>query len=174
MLLKKNTVMILATVLLAGIVAGNSIHKYYTHCMAIHYRRDNFYGKLAMELQKAMQKIGYSFTCPAIVPKTVIDFTYTGNRFYQNKTEKKAGDINIALVGDCYIAFDINFLKDYDYILTVDESRFGYIAMFNFKALHFPIKDRPFEKLCNTDYETKEIDIDDVAKQLDDIIRRVR
>ena len=156
-----------------GIYTGNSIYRYYTHCLQINYEKATFYGQFATELKSAMQKIGYSFTCPAYVPKTTLDFTYTGNKTNHRGKLKKI-DINIALVGDCYDAFDIELLKTYDYILPVYEYHLGYLAMFNFKAIHFPIKYIPFNKWCNTSYKEQEIDIEDVAEQLDNIIRRAR
>lgn len=168
------SIIIVAIIFVAGISTGNYIHNYYTHCMTIRYRKDLFYGRFAVELKKAMENKGYHFMCPAIFPKTVIDFTYTNNQALQSKYEKKAKDTNIALVGDCYTAFDIDFLKTYDYLLTVNEVSFGYLAMFNFKALHFPIKDTPNKSICNTRYEEQTIDIDDVAEQLDNIVRRTR
>ncbi|MBP5698179.1 MAG: hypothetical protein J6W96_01460, partial [Alphaproteobacteria bacterium] len=85
-----NTI-ICVIIFIAGIGAGNSIYNYYTHCMTIHYKKDLFYGKFALELKKAMQNKGYHFMCPTVFPKTIIDFTYTNNDFIQNNYKKRAG-----------------------------------------------------------------------------------
>ena len=119
-----------------------------------------------------MKNLGYNFNCPSIFPKTVIDFVYTGKTSWQNRYEKRKKDVNIALVGDCFTAYDIDFLKEYDYLLSVGEYRFGYLAMFNFKVLHFPIHKDKSQTLCQIDYYNAKVDIKNVASRLDDIIQR--
>lgn len=174
MSVKKIYAAVILIIFCIGVYAGNSLYKYYTHCLQINYKKNMFYGQFAVELKKAMQKLGYNLSCPIGVPQTIIDFTYTGNNVVHQVSEHKKRNTYIALVGDCFDAFDINFLKTYDYLLAVDEMRFGYIAMFNFRAVHFPIKDRPKGKLCNTSYDMNKIDIEDVALQLDNVIQRIR
>lgn len=142
-------------------------------CLVINSRKDAFYGKLAIELEKEMKHIGYNFNCPNFLPKAIIDFTYTNsNIYYQNRRNKRAIDTNIVLVADCFEGLDIEFLKEYDFMLTISERDFGYLAMFNFKGVHFPLKDRPFKKFCDTQYEKDSVDIKGIASQLDDIIQR--
>lgn len=118
-----------------------------------------------------MEDLGYNFNCPNFFSKVVIDFVYTGKDYAQNRYEKRPKDITVALIGDCFISYDIDFLKEYDYLLVLVEDRFGYLAMFNFKALHLPI-DKKQKTMCNTHYEEQTVDIKDLSMRLDDIIKR--
>ncbi|MBR5154527.1 MAG: hypothetical protein IKW58_02255 [Alphaproteobacteria bacterium] len=148
---------------------------YCAKCLVINAPKNLFYGKLAIDLEKELKNKGYKFDCSELLPKTVIDFTYTNSQnYYHRKTKKRKIDTNIALVGDCFEAFDIDGLKQYDFLLVVAEIRFGYLAMFNFQAVHFPITEKRYVKHCDTTYDEKEINIIDVANQLDDFIQRTK
>ncbi len=156
-----------------GISIGYYMSSFCSKCIVINANRDIFYKNLSIELKEELKKQGYKFDCPAIFPKTIIDFLYTNiNTYHQKEYPKRKIDTNIVLVGDCFEAFDIELLKKYDYLLVVSENRFGYIAMFNFKAVHFPIsRDQYITKCNNLDVD---VDILDVSKQLDDIIQRTK
>lgn len=146
---------------------------YCRRCIVINSSKDIFYGKLAFELKKEMKQLGYNFDCPDFLPKTVIDFTYTNIYYAPKRNSKRKIDKNIGLVGDCSKAYDIDFLREYDFLLPVTEYSLGYIAMFNFKAIHFPIKDRPFDVLCAKQYGMENINMKNVANHLHDIIQRI-
>lgn len=173
MIAKKINLIILAFLLVIGVCIGYIATSYCSKCIIINARKDIFYGKLAMELKKELKVLGYNFNCPKLLPKTVIDFTYTNPHTpHQNKYIKRKIDTNIVLVADCFNGFDIEFLKSYDFMLVVSEYRFGYLAMFNFKGVHFPLRDGPFKTLCGAQYDDENINIKDIAIQLDDVIQR--
>ncbi len=162
-------------IILMGIVIGYSARSKYTHCLEINASKSPFYGKFATELKKAMQHLGYDTSCACVWPKTVLDFTYTDSKNWQQKTKpKRKQDLKLALVGDCYDGFDIDFLKTYDYLLAVSGNRFGYLAMFNYQAIHFPIKEPEniFSYHCNKNYSDVKVDVEYVAWSLDNIIKR--
>lgn len=169
----KNIKYLISFLIIIGISIGYYTRSYCRKCIVINADRDIFYKHLSIELEEKLKKLGYNFDCPNIFPKTKIDFLYTNiNSYYQKEYKKREIDTNIALVGDCFDAFDIELLKKYDYLLIVSENRFGYTAMFNFKAIHFPISINPNIKKCRN--LNVDVDILDTAKQLDDIIQRTR
>lgn len=159
-------------IIVLGFCMGRYLLTYQSKCMLIHANKDMFYGGLALDLQKQMEKKGFNFNCPSIFPKIVVDFIYTGKKFKQTEYKKSKRDISIALIGDCFMAYDIEFLKSYDYLLSLIEYRFGYVAMFNFMAVHFPIyKDYP-KTMCNATYDSATTNIEEISLRLEDIIER--
>ncbi len=174
MLKRTNIFYVFILLAILGGIIGYYTTRYSCKCLEIKSNKDAFYGPLVKELEKEMKKQGYNFNCPDIFPKTIIDFVYTIKTYKQNRYEKRKKDINIALVGDCFSGYDIEFLKKYDYLLSVGEARYGYLAMFNFKALHFPVHKDKSQTLCGINYDDTKVDIKNVSSRLDDIIKRAQ
>lgn len=158
-----------------GVFSGYLIRRQWHYCVELQYKRVPFYGPFAQHLKSEMEKLGYSFTCPAFLPKTSLHFLSTNKNFYMSTFPKrKKFTTYIALVGDCFEAFNFDVLDEYKILLPFNQYQHGYLSQFNYKTAYYPLTENSSNYLlCNTDYYNTKIDMAKYAAWLDTIIQGV-
>ncbi len=173
--LSLNHALLVLLFLFSGLGTGEYVWHKWHYCAEINADRSPFYGRFAQQLKAELGKRGYSFSCPAFMPKTAIRFVYTHkDRYSYPMPEKKKNVKNIGIVGDCYLAANLEYLYNFDYILTITSFHNGSFAGLGYRSAYFQLsghKDGD-KLLCNT-YETlSEDSIRQAGIWLDDIIQR--
>ena len=156
-----------------GVIFGAVFHKVNFYCVEVVSPKTPFYGVLAQKLSDNLKERGYLTHCPTGFPKTVIHFFNTNGKNDQVKIDTGGNSKNILIHGDCLAGTDINYLQNFDVILTADEFLNGFISTFNFRTAYFPITEK-YERLCRTDFDKHKVDIKTLGAWLDEIIQGVR
>lgn len=162
-------------ILLCGIGSGEYLWHKWHYCVEINSDHSPFYGQFAQLLKNELGKLGYSFTCPAYIPKTAIRFIYTNKyKYVYPAPEKKHGITNIGIVGDCFESTDLNYIYKYDFLLMTLPYHTGYLSGMGYRVANFKLPDNNDMLLCDTYKQLSENDIHQAGIWLDNIIQRTR
>lgn len=116
--------------------------------------------------------MGYSFSCPAFLPSTNLQFIHTRKDYEPIPIPSKDWrKMNIAIIGDCFEAFDLTAIDSYQFVLPINEYHHGYLSQFNYKTAFYAIHNSGEKILCNTNFAEQNIDVHAYAIWLDAIIQ---
>jgi hypothetical protein len=115
-----------------GITAATLFLKFSHYCLAVDTPHMAFYGPFSRLLQEDLTSLGY-MQCPSFLPKTVIHFSPTAD------TADKKDTHFIFLQNDAQGAVNVDWLRNFDFIITPDEYYNGYLSTYNLRTVYLPL-----------------------------------
>lgn len=143
------------------------------YCLDFQVKDSPFYTVFTQKLQSRMEKLGYSFTCPAFFPRTTLYFIGTQKNVLEDtRPETGLFRTNIAVLGDCSEKLSFEFLDEYHLLLLIHPYHSEYFSQLNFRTAFLPmVADEWRTTFCNTDFYQHSINLSRYANWLDKIIQ---